>query len=57
MGKNDVIDDSIASFAMAYADQTVVDHAALVKAKGKATAKGAAKSLKLVEARKTAKAA
>jgi uncharacterized protein (DUF2252 family) len=54
MGKNDVIDDSIASFAMAYADQTVVDHAALVKAKGKTTAKGAAKSPKPVKARKTA---
>jgi hypothetical protein len=29
-----VLDDAIASFAMAYADQTNTDHAALVKAKG-----------------------
>jgi uncharacterized protein (DUF2252 family) len=35
MGKTDVIDDAIASFAMAYADQTIVDHAALVKARSK----------------------
>ncbi len=34
MGKSAVLDDAIASFAMAYADQTVVDHAELVKAKG-----------------------
>jgi len=34
MGKSEVLDDAIASFAVAYADQTVVDHAALVQAKG-----------------------
>jgi uncharacterized protein (DUF2252 family) len=33
-GKSEVLDDAIASFAMAYADQTNTDHAALVKAKG-----------------------
>jgi uncharacterized protein (DUF2252 family) len=33
MGKSEVFDDAIASFAMAYADQTMVDYAALVKAK------------------------
>jgi hypothetical protein len=33
MGKSEVMGDAIASFAMAYARQTVVDHAALVKAK------------------------
>src|SRR5216683_578586 len=33
-GKSEVLDDAIASFAMAYADQTNADHAALVKAKG-----------------------
>lgn len=33
MGKSEVLDDAIASFAMAYADQTAVDYAALVKAK------------------------
>lgn len=35
MGKSEVMDDAIASFAMAYADQTAVDHSALVKAKTK----------------------
>jgi uncharacterized protein (DUF2252 family) len=50
MGKSEVIDDAIASFAMAYVDQTVIDHAGLVKAKGgKATKSGTTK--------KTAKAA
>jgi hypothetical protein len=34
MGKTTVFDHAIASFAIAYADQTMVDHAALVKAKG-----------------------
>jgi hypothetical protein len=38
MGKSEALDDAIASFGMAYADQTVVDHAALVKAKGGAKA-------------------
>jgi uncharacterized protein (DUF2252 family) len=33
MGKSEAFDDAIASFAMAYADQTAADHAALVKAK------------------------
>jgi hypothetical protein len=32
-----VLDDAIASFAMAYAKQTILDHAALVKAKDPAT--------------------
>ncbi len=36
-GKSGVLDDAIASFAMAYADQTNTDHAALVKAKGSAS--------------------
>ena len=35
MGKSEALDDAIASFAMAYADQTMVDHAALVKAKAR----------------------
>ena len=34
MGRSGVFDDALASFAMAYAEQTVKDHAALVKAKG-----------------------
>ena len=34
MGKSEALDDAIASFAMAYADQTNTDYAALVKAKG-----------------------
>ena len=33
MGKSEVMDDAIASFAMTYAAQTVTDHAALVRAK------------------------
>jgi uncharacterized protein (DUF2252 family) len=36
IGKSEAIDDAIASFAMAYADQTIVDHAALVMAKSTA---------------------
>lgn len=36
IGKSEVLDDAIASFAMAYAEQTVLDHAALLKAKGAA---------------------
>ena len=33
-GRNEAFDDALASFAMAYVDQTIKDHAALVKAKG-----------------------
>jgi hypothetical protein len=33
MGKSEVFDDAIASFAMLYADQTIRDHAALVAAR------------------------
>ena len=46
MGKGEAIDDAIASFAIAYAEQTVADHAALVKAKTNRDAK----KLKLVAA-------
>jgi uncharacterized protein (DUF2252 family) len=47
MGKSEVFDDAIASFAMAYAQQTTVDHAALVKAKTPARgAKSTAKKAK-----------
>ncbi|MEH2539444.1 MULTISPECIES: DUF2252 domain-containing protein [unclassified Bradyrhizobium] len=35
-GKSEVLDDAIASFAMAYANQTILDHAALVNAKSPA---------------------
>jgi hypothetical protein len=49
-GKSEVLDDAIASFAMAYANQTSLDHAALVKAKNPA------KSAKTIMV-KTAKAA
>ena len=38
MGRNGAFDDALASLAMAYAAQTVKDHAALVKAKGAAKA-------------------
>lgn len=33
MGKSEVLDEAIASFAIAYANQTAIDYAALVKAK------------------------
>jgi hypothetical protein len=38
MGKSEVLDDAIASFAMAYADRTAADYAALVKAESPAKA-------------------
>jgi len=38
MGKSEALDDAIALFAMAYADRTIADHAALVRAKGAAKA-------------------
>ena len=38
MGRSKAFDDAIASFALAYTDQTAEDHAALVKAKGHAGA-------------------
>jgi hypothetical protein len=38
MGRNAAFDDALASFAMAYVEQTIKDHAALVKAKGGAKA-------------------
>jgi uncharacterized protein (DUF2252 family) len=37
MGRSGAFDDAIASFALAYANQTVIDHGALVKAKKKPT--------------------
>ena len=43
-GKSEVLDDAIASFAIAYADQTIHDHAALVKAKTPAKSAKAAKA-------------
>jgi len=43
-GKSEVLDDAFASFAMAYADQTILDHAALVKAKAPAKSGKAAKA-------------
>lgn len=54
MGKSDVFDDAIASFAMAYAEQTIKDHAALVKAKGGSKAQAAPKAPKPERARKSA---
>jgi uncharacterized protein (DUF2252 family) len=51
MGKSEVLDEAIASFAMAYANQTAVDYAALVKAKGPV------KAPKLATANTKAKAA
>ena len=43
-GKSEVLDDAIASFAMAYANQTSLDHAALVKAKNPAKSAKTAKA-------------
>ena len=41
MGRSGAFDDAIGSFAIAYAGQTALDHAALVKAKGDKTAQPA----------------
>src|SRR6202041_2543071 len=46
MGRSGAFDDALASFAMAYAEQTVKDHAALVKAKGDSKAEASAKAAK-----------
>jgi uncharacterized protein (DUF2252 family) len=46
MGRNGVFDDALASFAMAYGEQTVRDHAQLVKAKGGAKAEAPPKTAK-----------
>ncbi|HXE26169.1 MAG TPA: DUF2252 domain-containing protein [Roseiarcus sp.] len=46
MGRNGAFDDALASFAMAYAEQTVKDWAALVKAKGGAKAEASPKPAK-----------
>ena len=46
MGRSGAFDDALASFAMAYAGQTVKDHAALVKAKGDSKAEAAPSSPK-----------
>jgi hypothetical protein len=47
MGRNGVFDDALGSFAMAYVEQTIKDHAALVTAKGGAKAEAAPKAAKL----------
>ena len=52
MGRSGAFDDALASFAMAYAEQTVKDHSALVKAKGGAKAEAPPKTA--TPARKTA---
>jgi hypothetical protein len=46
MGRNGAFDDALGSFAMAYAEQTIKDHAALVKAKGGAKAAPSPKNKK-----------
>jgi uncharacterized protein (DUF2252 family) len=45
-GRNGAFDDALASFAMAYAEQTVKDYAALVKAKGGSKAEAPSKTAK-----------
>ena len=54
LGRNEAFDDALASFAMAYAEQTVKDWAALVKAKGGSKAEGSLKTAK-PERKSTAK--
>jgi uncharacterized protein (DUF2252 family) len=39
MGRSQIFDDALSSFAVAYADQTIIDHAALVKAKSRSERK------------------
>jgi uncharacterized protein (DUF2252 family) len=46
MGRSAAFDDALASFAMAYAKQTVEDHAALIKAKGGHNSKASPKAAK-----------
>ena len=46
MGRSQAFDDALASFAMAYVDQTIKDHAALVKAKGGSKAEAPPKTAK-----------
>ena len=46
MGRSEAFDDALGSFAMAYAEQTVKDHAALVKAKGNSTDEPSPKPVK-----------
>ena len=46
MGRSGAFDDALASFAMAYAGQTVMDHSALVKAKGGSGAEASPKAAK-----------
>ena len=46
MGRNEAFDDALASFAMAYVDETIKDHAALVKAKAGAKAEAPPKTAK-----------
>ncbi len=46
MGRNAAFDDALGSFAMAYAEQTVRDHSALVGAEGGSKAETPAKSAK-----------
>jgi hypothetical protein len=56
MGRSRAFDDALASFAMAYAEQTVKDHAALVKATGRPkAAKPAEKTAAKRERKPTAK--
>jgi hypothetical protein len=47
MGRNGVFDDALGSFAMAYVEQTIKDHAALVKAKGVSKPEAPTKTAKL----------
>ena len=46
MGRSEAFDDALGSFAMAYAEQTIKDHAALVKARSGSTAETPPKRLR-----------
>jgi hypothetical protein len=39
IGRGQIFDDALSSFALAYADQTIIDHAALVKAESRSARK------------------
>jgi hypothetical protein len=46
MGRSEAFDDALGSFAMAYVEQTIKDHAALVKARSGSTAETPPKRLR-----------
>jgi hypothetical protein len=45
MGRNQAFDDALASFALAYAEQTIIDHSALVKAKRRSASERSSRNM------------